>query len=441
MNRYIKATLIIWGASLCWLSLPAQDLLTLSQAISTGLENNFDIIIRKNDALIAENNNTLGNAGFLPTLNLSAAQSTNITNTYQERATGSVIDIKGATNQTLNAGVQLNWTLFDGFSMFVNKNSLGVMERMGETEARLTIESTVSSIILAYYGIVQQQKLIKVLEDAVALSRDRKSIMESKLSLGSGSELMLLQSTVDLNADSVSLLREMANLERSRADFNRLLSRDPKIRFLPADSLISGEMLPYDQLLAKAKDQNTALQLARYHLDLNTLYLKNIRSQRYPRLNLNASYGYNQLNSQTGFLEYNRSFGPSFGLSLSYALFDGFNVNRNIKNARIEISSGETMLKSADLGLHHEMYKLFVDYETNRKMVEIEEINQGVAKRNVDVAYEKYRLGALSDIELRETQKKYIDAQYQLLLSQYQVKRAEIELLRLSGGMDRFLGL
>ncbi|MFO7615230.1 MAG: TolC family protein [Bacteroidales bacterium] len=439
MNRSIKAILIIWGASHCWLTLPAQELLTLSQAIATGLENNFDIIIRKNDALIAENDNAPGNAGFLPTLNLSAAQGTNISNTYQERATGSVIDIKGATNRTLNAGLQLNWTLFDGFSMFVNKNSLGVLERMSETEARLTIESTVSSIILAYYGIVQQQKLIRVLEDAVALSMDRKFIMESKLSLGSGSELMLLQSTVDLNADSVNLLREMANLERFRADFNRLLSLDPEIRFVPADSLIPGEMLSYKDLLERAKNQNTGLQLARYSLDLDNLYLKNLQSQRYPRLNLNASYGYNQLNSQTGFLEYNRSYGPSFGLSLSYALFDGFNVNRNIKNARIEISSGETMLRSADLGLHNEIYKLFVDYETNRNMVEIEEVNQGVAKRNVDVAYEKYRLGAFSDIELRETQKKYIDAQYQLLLSQYQVKRAEIELLRLSGGMERFL--
>jgi outer membrane protein TolC len=337
---------------------------------------------------------------------------------------------------TLNTGVQLNWTLFDGFSMFVNKNSLGVLERMGETEARLTLENTVSAIILNYYGIVQQQKLVQVLEDAAALSRERKAIMEARMSLGAGSELTVLQSTVDLNADSISLLREMSALQQSRADFNRLLARDPQTDFILTDSIVLGDPLDYESLLQNARSQNTELQLARYSLDLDQLNLKNLQSQRYPTLNFNAAYNYNLLTSETGFASYNRSFGPSFGFSLTYPLFDGFNVNRSIKNARIEMNSGEMMLKSADLGVRSEMYKLYTAYETNLKIVEIELVNQKVAERNVEVAFEKYRLGTMNDIELRETQKKYIDAQYELLVSQFLAKRAEIELLRSSGQLE-----
>lgn len=439
MNKPIKNMVLMMGASLGWLLLPAQESLTLSQAIETGLQNNFEIIIRKNDVQIAENNNTLGNAGFLPSVNLTATQNNNISNTHQEAATGSIKDITGATSRNLNAGVQLSWTLFDGFSMFVNKNSLSLLERMSETEARITVENTVSAIIMGYYGIVQQQKLIRVLEDAAALSRERKAIMEAKVSLGAGSELMLLQSTVDLNVDSINLLREMSILEQSRADFNSLLARDPVIAFTLADSILLEETLSFDKLLESARDQNTALQLARYNLDLQTLNLKNTQSQRYPRLNLNAAYSYSQLNSQTGFLEYNRSIGPSFGLSLAYPLFDGFNVNRTIKNARIEMSTGETLLKSVDLDVRNEVYKLYTGYTSNLKIVEIELVNQEVARRNVEVAFEKYRLGSLNDIELRETQKKHIDAQYQLLLSQFLAKRAEVELLRISGRLQEML--
>jgi outer membrane protein TolC len=397
-------------------------------------------MVRRNDARIAANDNTLGNAGFLPYVGLTATQNNSFTDTYQETTITSdsvrIRDIDNARGMTLNTGVQLNWTLFDGFSMFVNKNSLGVLERMGETEARLTLENTVSAIILNYYGIVQQQKLVQVLEDAAALSRERKAIMEARMSLGAGSELTVLQSTVDLNADSISLLREMSALQQSRADFNRLLARDPQTDFILTDSIVLGDPLDYESLLQNARSQNTELQLARYSLDLDQLNLKNLQSQRYPTLNFNAAYNYNLLTSETGFASYNRSFGPSFGFSLTYPLFDGFNVNRSIKNARIEMNSGEMMLKSADLGVRSEMYKLYTAYETNLKIVEIELVNQKVAERNVEVAFEKYRLGTMNDIELRETQKKYIDAQYELLVSQFLAKRAEIELLRSSGQLE-----
>jgi outer membrane protein TolC len=411
----------------------------LPDAIRIGLENNYSIIIQKNDAQIASNNNTLGNAGFLPEISLNATQNNNITTTHQETATGSIKDISGATNRSLNAGVQLSWTIFDGFSMFVGKNMLKIMEEMGEAESRIAIENTISSIIISYYGIIQQQKLILVLEDAAALSLERKNIMEARISLGAGSELMLLQSTVDLNADSINLIRETAAMQKTMADLNRLLARNPEIRFIPTDSITLSEALSYENLITNARTQNNMLLIARSNLELTTLAVKDAQSQRYPRLNLNAGYNYNQLNSETGFLEYNRSLGPSFGLSLSYPLFDGFNINRTIRNAKVELNTMENYFKDTDLGIHTELYKLYIDYKTNLRIVAIESLNKEVARENVEVAFEKYRLGSISDIELRETQKKYIDAQYQLLFSQFQAKKAEIELLRISGELGRVL--
>jgi len=418
-----------------------QEILTLQDAVRIGLENNYSIIIQKNDAQIAVNNNTLGNAGFLPAVTLNATQNNTITTTHQETFAGSVKDISGATNRSLNTGVQLSWTLFDGFSMFVGKNMLNILEEMGETDSRIAIENTLSSIILSYYGIIQQQKLIQVLEDAAALSLERKNIMEARISLGAGSELMLLQSTVDLNADSINLIRETASMQQTMADLNRLLARDPEIRFIMADSISLSDALSYDSLLTKSRAQNNTLLIARNYVSLNTLALKDAQSQRYPKLNLNAGYNYNQLNAETGFLQYNRSLGPSFGLSLSYPLFDGFNVNRTIRNAKVELNTMENNLKDTDLGIHTELFKLYIDYTTNLRIVGIENLNQEVARENVDVAFEKYRLGSINDIELRETQKKYIDAQYQLLLSQFQAKKAEIELLRISGELVRVLSI
>ncbi len=420
--------------------LSGQEVLTLRDAIRIGLENNYSIIIMQNDARIAGNNNSLGNAGFLPELNLSATQNNTITNTVQETFSTGEKEISGANNRSFNAGVQLTWTLFDGFSMFASKNMLEILEEMGETNARIAIENTVSAIILNYYGIIQQQKLIQVLEDAAALSMERKKIMEAKISLGAGSELQLLQSTVDLNADSINLINETASMQKTMADLNQLLARNPEISFILTDSISLENKLYYDSLLIKTREQNNALLMARNNVSLTTYAIRDVQSQRYPKLNLNAGYNYNQLNSETGYLKYNQSNGPSFGLSLTYPLFDGFNITREIKNARVELNTMENYLKETDLGLHTDLYKIYNDYITNLRIIGIELINQEVARENVGIAFEKYRLGSINDIELRETQKKYIDAQYQLLLSQFQAKKAEVELLRISGELSRVLG-
>jgi outer membrane protein TolC len=189
----------------------------------------------------------------------------------------------------------------------------------------------------------------------------------------------------------------------------------------------------------KTRSQNNELLIARNNVYLNEYAVKDYQSLRYPKLNLNAGYNYNYLKSESGYLKSNRSVGPSFGLSLSYPLFDGFNISREIKNAKVELNTMENYLKDTDLGLHTDLYKLYNDYITNLRVVGIELINQEVARENVEVAFEKYRLGSINDIELRETQKKYIDAQYQLLLSQFQAKKAEVELLRISGELVKVL--
>jgi outer membrane protein TolC len=436
MKTFLLVTVFITGNALF-----AQEILTLQDAIRIGLENNYSIILRKNDAQIAGNNNSIGNAGMLPTLNLSATQNNTITNTVQETFSSGQKEISGANNRSFNAGVQLTWTLFDGFSMFASKNMLEILDEIGETDSRIAIENTLSEIILNYYGIIQQQKLIQVLQDAAALSMERKKIMEAKISLGAGSHLQLLQSTVDLNTDSINLITEISTMQKTMADLNRLLARNPEITFILPDSISLNNTLYYDSLLAKTREQNNELLIARNNVSLNSFAVKDMQSQRYPKLNLNAGYNYNQLNSETGYLKYNQSNGPSFGLSLTYPIFDGFNVNREIKNAKVELNTMENYLKDTDLGLHTDLYKIYNDYITNIRIVGIETINKEVARENVDVAFEKYRLGSINDIELRETQKKYIDAQYQLLLSQFQAKKAEVELLRISGELVRVLSV
>ena len=416
----------------------SQELLTLQQAIETGLMNNYSILLQKNEALISKNNNTLGNAGFLPSLVLSAAQSNTINTTHQEQFSGTTKDIANAQNNTLNIGAQLNWTLFDGMNMFVQKKMLGVLEDLGENGSRIAIEGTLSDITMTYYEIIQLRQLVRVARDAVALSVQRKKIAEAKLALGAGSELMLLQSTVDLNADSTMLIRQMVLLTNTYVDMNRLLVRDVTFPFEIYDTIHLSYPQPLDSLIKKALAQNTQLKAARLNQGLSRLGVRQAESDRYPQLNVNAGYSYGTLNSQTGFLKSNQSFGPSYGFSLSYTLFNGFNTNRAIKNAKILMNSGEIMVQDTEEELRSGLLKLHNQFRASLAVVQMQLSNVGVAQENVNIAFEKYKLGSINDVELREIQKKLIDAEYDLISAQFEAKKSEIELNRLSGDLLKF---
>ena len=193
----------------------------------------------------------------------------------------------------------------------------------------------------------------------------------------------------------------------------------------------------YDTLLAKALRQNSQLMAARLNQDLARLGVRQAQSDRYPTLDFTAGYSYNTLNSQTGFLQYNQSYGLSYGFNLTYTLFNGFNINRTIKNARVLMNSGDVEVKDTEEELRTELLKLNNLYLSNLEVVKMQLTNVEVARENVNVAFEKYKLGSLNDVELREIQQKLIDAEYQLISSQFEVKKSEIELIRLSGELLR----
>jgi outer membrane protein TolC len=229
----------------------------------------------------------------------------------------------------------------------------------------------------------------------------------------------------------------MVLLANSKVDFNRLMARRVSIDFDILDSIQIATPEPYDTLLRKALIQNSQLTAARLNQNLARLGVRQAQSDRYPNLAFTAGYSYNTLNSQTGFLQYNQSYGPSYGFNLTYNLFNGFNVNRAIKNARIIMNSGEIEVQDSEQTLNAEMRKMYNQLLASLAVVKLQFENVKVAQENVDIAFEKYKLGSINDIELREIQKKLIDAEYQLISSQFEAKKSEVELHRLSGELLR----
>jgi outer membrane protein len=415
--------------------LAAQDSLSLEQAIRLGLENNLSIVLAKNNLQIAQNNNTW--EPLLPTIGINGTQTTNISNSYLKPFIGDTREGNNLKSTNLNASALANWKIFDGFNMFVTKDKLEEYQRVGESQTRLAIEDLVSQVTVTYFSIHLQEKMLFQIKESLKISALRKKLIHSRYEIGNASQLNLMEAQADLNADSSALIRQELAFKNSKADLNRLIGRDMNIDFKISDSMSIDNNLKYDVLNEKVKNQNTELLLSRQNERVSDLSIAQARSTRYPQLSLFGGYNYNRTTAAIGFAQVSRSYGPTYGATLSWNLYGGGIANRNIQNAKILKMSQESQRKDLESQISHELYKMYNQYQMNINLVTIEQKNLEITKRNAEIALEKYNVGSLTDLELKDVQASFLDASSRLLTAIYMAKQSETELLRMSGQLIR----
>lgn len=413
----------------------AQELLTLDKAIEIGLKNNYDILVAKNQSEIDANNVTLGNAGALPQLNLNATQNNSVVNTTQKFVTGQEQNRKNAKSGSIATGLALNWTLFDGLGMFVSYERLKQLRDMGELNTRSAIETSVENIINTYYNIVSQKQMLNVLETAMSLSQERLKISEAKFNLGSESKLGMLQAKVDYNAERSVYIKQRMILENLKVSMNELLAREPITKFEVVDTIVISFKPSLEELKGKSSKENTFLRIADKNVSVSNLDLKGINALRYPRIGFNFNYNFSQSQSQAGLLLSNQSIGPSYGFTAVIPLFGGFNLNRQSKNARISVLSSKLQYDHAKNQLDASVVKAYNDFNNRMEVLELEKENLKVAQENINAVMERYRIGNISALDVKEAQRSFTEANNRLVSALYDAKKAEIALMRLSGSL------
>ena len=417
------------------------NVIDLRECLRIGLENNFDLQIARNQELVSENNVTLGNAGYLPQVNVSSGYNLRSSNTDQIPAEGDeVVENRNSNTQTLDAGINLNWSLFEGFRVQTNYKRLKELQSAGELYTRLEMENLIANLTAEYYNYVQQQIRLGNLQYAVSLSKERLRIVEARYQVGSLSRLDLQQAKVDFNADSSQLIQQYEILNRSRIKLNELMGVDVESEFIAQDTtIIFNESLAKDELFDRTMAQNTFLQISESNLTLSELELRNLRSRNYPYLRLNAGYGFTHYNYNSGNLERQRNWGPNVGLTLGYTLFDGFNRKREQKNQQIIIRNRELEVERDKLVIESDFANMWMAYQNNIELTNLEIESLENATINYEIAMERYRIGDLSGIELREAQNSLLEAEQRLLTAQYNTKLYEISLMQISGNITTFL--
>lgn len=430
IKLYSAYTLFLFG-----LCLNAQQMLSAEEAVELALEHNFGIKIANNNTEVAENNTSVLNSGYLPTLTGNAGLTHSLDNNESEFADGRPDTVlKGAESSRYNASVNLNYTLFDGLGRLYNYKRLKEEHQLSELEARETIETTVLQIFSIYYTVAQFSENTDALEETITISKDRLVRAEYQFDYGQNTKLGVLNAQVDINNDSISLISIKQQLKNTKRDLNVLLGNKLSEEFNIDTNIDFILQLNKEDLLEKTKANNVSLLQAEKNINISKFDIKTNKAQFLPTVDLVGSYGWNKNNNNAAsFVAVSTNTGLSGGLSLSWNIFDGGSTITRVRNAEINLENQQFLKDQLIIEIERTFNNAWDDFQNKLLIFKIQEDNIITSQNNFDRTQEKFKIGQATSIEFRQAQLNLLNAELSRNQAKYDAKFAELTVLQLGG--------
>ncbi len=417
----------------------AQGTYTIDSYIAEMLQKDFGITMMRNEVKIAENNNNIGAAGYLPTVGIYADQNWTDNNTRQEFFSGQVNEAASAKSNSTNAGIRLEWTFFDGFKMFATDKKLNALQDISTMRLTAEMEMKIYQASVMFFTLVQQKKLNDIYQQALELSKARYDLMKTKLDFGSATEIQMIQARLDLTADSAVLLSNQRDIENLKADMNRFLAKNSDAPLDVSGEIVFVQSASFDSSLEASRAQSTNLLIAKANIAVRDLERKEYQSYYYPQIGLYGQYAFASSTSQIGILNSNRAYGTGVGLTLQWNILNRLSTYTSLKNNKLQVENAELQLKNEEFLVESELRKTYNDLEWTRRNLQLEEQNIVESELTFQIAQNAFESGAITNLELREVQFSIVQAQSRYLQAQLTFKTAELNLALTTGDFKKLM--
>lgn len=412
----------------------AQDsVLTPQDAIKLAVENNYDIIISKNNIEIGSINNNWANAGAIPLMSATANKVVGVNNLQQKLSNGTITKKNGNTTQNFNAGIAVDWQIFDGFKMFATKKRLEELERNGEYIFRKNLNETVYNVISSYYNVVTLTEQLQATKEQIVLYQDRYNLAQRRFEIGTGAKYEVLEAQVDLNEQQSALLSLQNSIALAKSSLNNLMGIQPDTAYKVIDTIQIEPLPNLSDVQQKIDNQNPDILLANSELAILVQTRKEVNSARLPSVSLGGFYNFARNSNGAGFTLFNQTYGPSGSIGISIPLFNGILIKKQLAVTDIQIENQNVAIKQTRSNVQTMLNNAYINYNNSLKALELEKNNLKLASENIYIATERYRKLNITSVELRQIQISYNAVKNRLYNALYQAKVAEAQVALLSG--------
>lgn len=421
-----------------------QKFISKEEALELVLENNFGIKVSKNTTEIVKNNSSILNSGYLPSLSISSGG--NYTGSDTEIAFPGQFDDQGnpisnrvfedQETQRFNAGLNLNYTLFDGLGRRYTYKRLKEEYALSELQLRETIEFTTLQLFEVYFNIAQLTESQKISQETLDISKDRLRRAEVAFIHGQGNKLSVLNAQVDVTNDSISLIQVNQQLGNTKRDLNLLMNQPINQDFDVGLDVSFVNSLQIESWLETAEQFNIELLKQKSNSQINAYDIKINQSGYLPTVGLIGSYGWNLNKSPaTAFFPgtNNTTYSLGVGASLSWNIFDGGRTLTRVKNAKLSFNNQELIQQETKMSFERNLENALQNSINTKEIFEIQNKQVETATYNFERSEEQYKLGSITAIEFRQAQINLANAQNQRTIAKYRAKLSELQLIQITG--------
>ena len=421
-----------------------QKFISKEEALELVLENNFGIKVSKNTTEIVKNNSSILNSGYLPSLSISSGG--NYTGSDTEIAFPGQFDDQGnplpnrvfedQEAQRFNAGLNLNYTLFDGLGRRYTYKRLKEEYALSELQLRETIEFTTLQLFEVYFNIAQLTESQKISQETLDISKDRLRRAEVAFIHGQGNKLSVLNAQVDVTNDSISLIQVNQQLGNTKRDLNLLMNQPINQDFDVGLDISFINSLQIESWLETAEQFNIELLKQKSNSQINAYDIKINQSGYLPTVGLIGSYGWNLNKSPaTAFFPgtNNTTYSLGVGASLSWNIFDGGRTLTRVKNAKLSFNNQELIQQETKMSFERNLENALQNSINTKEIFEIQNKQVETATYNFERSEEQYKLGSITAIEFRQAQINLANAQNQRTIAKYRAKLSELQLIQITG--------
>lgn len=452
-GRILAMLLFFFGLS----PLVAQQQAEVMQAedvIKLVMESNFDVLLARNNVQIAKNNNNIGlvggsqstggtvsggNTGMLPQISLQAGSPQNplgigqtITTLHYSNPSLNVNQRK-LTTTNYAPSIVGTWYFFDGLKMFATKKKLNRNEELSNLQYRQSVETALMNALDAYYQMISIRENIKSLQISLDIAAEQKKLAEEKMKAGAGSNVDVLQTQIDYNNIQVQIIQQQNLLNEQKVNLNNLVKRPPDTDFSVPDTIIIQTKPEYNLALENVDKSNSLVLIGKKTIEIDELGLKEFRANRFPKIGITGNYTISRTTNDIGLVRLNQNSGYNAGFIFSWTLLNNLTTQTAIKNQTILINSDNLRLESTRLQQKSNLFKSFFNFKNNLAIMEIEKQSANLARQNLAIAAQRFKLGLSNYIEYRTVEQSYETTVYRLSQASYATKLSELNYLLAQG--------
>jgi outer membrane protein len=412
--------------------LHAQNVISLEDAYSIALKNNYNILTARNSAESAKINNTPGNAGMLPTAQVSGGAAYELNNVYQKYSSGTIDKYPAMSTVIANAGVELSWTVYDGGKMYVTRDKLNEIESLGELQFKAKVMETIYQVTANYYDIVRQKQQLKSINEVINYNNERVIIAQTGFNAGTIAKNELLQAKIDLNAALSNAVSQQNTIEAAQKSLNSVLGQNLNEQFEVSDSIPDVNLPDKNELIKKTNSSNINLLVLQKQIKIADLALQETQTLNSPKVSLKGVFEFSQTINSDGSLTNNRNIGPQISAAVQIPIYTAGETDRKTELAKLEMHSAELDLKDAAFQLDIDIQNIFTNFETQQKLLKIEKENNDLTKENLNICLDRLKYGQTTSLEIHLAQDLYMQSCTKLVNIQYSLKTAETKLKQLA---------